>query len=43
MIKLLIWGEDIDKNQIRLLYFNYKTYMNEVYKLKESATGVLKK
>ena len=35
-------GEDIDKNQIRLLYFNYKTYMNEVYKLKESATGAEK-
>ena len=28
-----------DKNQIQVLYFNYKTYMNEVYKVKETATG----
>jgi len=35
-------GENIDKNQIRVLYFNYKTYMNEVYKLKESASGAEK-
>ena len=28
-----------DKNQIQVLYFNYKTYMNEVYKTKETATG----
>ena len=28
-----------DLNQIDVLYFNYKTYMNEVYKLKETATG----
>jgi len=28
-----------DTNKIKVLYFNYKTYMNEVYKLKESATG----
>jgi hypothetical protein len=28
-----------DNNKIQVLYFNYKTYMNEVYKLKESATG----
>ena len=40
--KAAYMGEDIDKNQIRLLYFNYKTYMNEVYKLKESATGAEK-
>ena len=35
-------GEDIDKNQIRVLYFNYKTYMNEVYKLKETSSGAQK-
>jgi len=35
-------GEKIDKNQVRVLYFNYKTYMNEVYKLKESASGAEK-
>jgi hypothetical protein len=28
-----------DTNKIKVLYFNYKTYMNEVYKLKEGATG----
>ena len=28
-----------DNNQIDVLYFNYKTYMNEVYKIKTTATG----
>ena len=28
-----------DVNQIDVLYFNYKTYMNEVYKMKETSTG----
>ena len=28
-----------DSNTVQILYFNYKTYMNEVYKLKETATG----
>jgi len=28
-----------DDNQVDVLYFNYKTYMSEVYKLKESASG----
>jgi hypothetical protein len=28
-----------DNNTIQILYFNYKTYMNEVYKVKETATG----
>jgi len=28
-----------DNNTIQVLYFNYKTYMNEVYKTKETATG----
>jgi len=31
-----------DNNQIDVLYFNYKTYMNEVYKIKETATGASK-
>ena len=31
--------ETDDKNQVDVLYFNYKTYMSEVYKLKESASG----
>ena len=28
-----------DSNKIQVLYFNYKTYMNEVYKVKKTATG----
>jgi hypothetical protein len=28
-----------DKNKVQVLYFNYKTYMNSVYKLKETAAG----
>ena len=31
-----------DSNTVQVLYFNYKTYMNEVYKVKETATGGLK-
>ena len=33
---------NIDKNQVQILYFNYKTYMNEVYKVKDTATGASK-
>jgi hypothetical protein len=28
-----------DKNKVNVLYFNYKTYMNDVYKLKSTAAG----
>jgi len=28
-----------DNNTVQILYFNYKTYMNEVYKIKETGTG----
>ena len=28
-----------DVNTVQVLYFNYKTYMNEVYKIKETGTG----
>jgi hypothetical protein len=31
-----------DNNTIQVLYFNYKTYMNEVYKIKETTTGAEK-
>jgi hypothetical protein len=31
-----------DNNKIDILYFNYKTYNHEVYKLKETATGLQK-
>ena len=30
---------DSDRNKVSILYFNYKTYMSEVYKLKQTATG----
>jgi len=30
---------DNDNNKVSVLYFNYKTYMNEVYKTKQTATG----
>ena len=34
------WSVDKeDNNTVQVLYFNYKTYMNEVYKIKETATG----
>ena len=32
-------GSKEDTNTIDVLYFNYKTYMNEVYKVKETGTG----
>ena len=28
-----------DRNKVQVLYFNYKTYMNEVYKVKETSSG----
>ena len=31
-----------DTNTVQVLYFNYKTYMNEVYKVKETGTGAEK-
>ena len=31
-----------DNNQVSVLYFNYKTYMNQVHKVKETATGSYK-
>ena len=31
--------QDLDDNMIQVLYFNYKTYMNQVYKVKETGTG----
>ena len=30
---------DQDKNKVTVLYFNYKTFMSEVYKMKETGTG----
>jgi hypothetical protein len=34
--------EKEDNNTIQVLYFNYKTYMNEVYKVKETGSGAMK-
>ena len=34
--------ETNDKNKVQVLYFNYKTYMNDVYKVKEAGTGAEK-
>ncbi len=31
-----------DNNSVQVMYFNYKTYMNEVYKVKEISTGAEK-
>tara|TARA_R110002072_G_scaffold47420_3_gene130579 strand:- start:947 stop:3373 length:2427 start_codon:yes stop_codon:yes gene_type:complete len=31
-----------DSNTVQILYFNYKTFANEVYKVKETATGAAK-
>jgi len=33
---------EVDNNKVHVLYFNYKTYMNEVYKVKETGTGAEK-
>ena len=35
-------GRALDNNKVEVLYFNYKTYMNEVYKVKETASGSMK-
>lgn len=35
------YDED-DSNTVQVLYFNYKTYANDVYKVKETATGAVK-
>ena len=31
-----------DNNSVQIMYFNYKTYMNEVYKVKQTSTGAEK-
>ena len=35
-------GKRTDNNKVQVLYFNYKTFMNNVYKVKETATGAEK-
>jgi hypothetical protein len=34
--------DEIDKNMVQVLYFNYKTYAKEIYKVKETASGAAK-
>ena len=34
-----ITSREIDNNSVQILYFNYKSYMNEVYKMKETGSG----
>ena len=34
-----ITNADNDKNKVNLLYFNYKTFMNDVYKVKKLSSG----
>ena len=36
------YNNNRDQNVVQILYFNFKTYMNEVYKVKETATGASK-
>jgi len=33
---------EVDNNKVQVLYFNYRTHMNDVYKLKETGTGGMK-
>ncbi len=34
--------QEMDKNKVQVLYFNYRTHQNDVYKVKNTATGGLK-
>ena len=36
------YRRELDKNQVEVLYFNYKTHMNNVYKLKQLGSGAEK-
>ena len=36
------YRRELDKNQVEVLYFNYKTHMNDVYKLKKIGSGAEK-
>ena len=31
--------QEMDKNKVEILYFNYRTHTNDVYKIKETGTG----
>ena len=32
-------SREVDNNSVQILYFNFKSYMNEVYKVKETGSG----
>ena len=34
--------QEMDRNKVQVLYFNYRTHMNDVYKIKETGTGGMK-
>ena len=34
--------KEMDKNKVQVLYFNYRTHMNDVYKIKETGSGGIK-
>ncbi len=34
--------QGMDKNKVQVVYFNYRTYTNDVYKIKETGTGGMK-
>ena len=34
--------DELDKNMVQVLYFNWKTYAKEIYKVKETASGAAK-
>jgi hypothetical protein len=36
------WGQDDNYNNIQVLYFEYKTYQNQVFKIKQTDQGLLK-
>jgi hypothetical protein len=35
-------GQDVDKSNIQVLYFEYKTYSNQVFKIKQTESGLEK-
>ncbi|MCP4323446.1 MAG: hypothetical protein GY787_16660 [Alteromonadales bacterium] len=36
------WGQDDNYNNVQVLYFEYKTYNNQVFKIKQTEQGLLK-
>ena len=38
----VVGWNDYDDNTVQVLYFEYKTYMNQVFKIKHTANGLEK-